>query len=164
MKELQEQKEQILADVESLAKAEYEVARLQIAKNISYAVGSLLLTICLILIAFAVLAFCAVAAVLALSQCVPAWAACLIVGAFYFLLIPVLYACHKALFINPIVRKLTGLKDCEQLAFETLRAEGNAAVQRERIHGYVRFVKAVYAHSAQLLQAAWNVIRSLFKK
>lgn len=164
MKELQDQKEQILAEAEAFAKAEYEVVRLQVVKNISHVVGSLLLTICLILVVFAVLAFCAAAAVLALSQCVPAWAACLIVGAFYFLLIPVLFACYKALFINPIVRKLTGLKDCEELKFETLRAEGKAAVQRERVYSYVRFVKVIYSHYSQLAQTVRNLIRNLFSK
>ena len=164
MKDLQDQKEQIISEVSTFAKAEYNVARLHVIDSASRIVGTLLLTICLILVAFALLAFCAVAAVIALAQCVPAWAACLIVGAFYFLLIPVLFACHKVLFINPIIRKLSGLKNAEELKFETLRAEGQAAVQRERLNGYVRFVKAIYNHYAQLGQLVWNAIRGLFKK
>ena len=102
MKELQDKKEQVRSEVESFAKAEYEVARLRLIGSVSHMVGSLLLTLCLILIAFAVLAFCAVAAVLALAQCLPAWAACLIVGAVYLLLIPVLLACSKVLFVNKL--------------------------------------------------------------
>ena len=164
MKELQDKKEQILSEVGTFAKAEYEVARLRVIENASHIVGTLLLTICLILVGFAVLAFCAVAAVIALAECVPAWAACLIVGAFYFLLIPVLFACRKPLFINPIIRNLTGLKNVEELKFEALRAEGRAAVQRERIHGYVRFVKVVYNYYTQLVQTVWDTIRGLFKK
>ena len=78
-KELQDKKEQILSEVETFAKAEYEVVRLQVIDNASRVVGALLLTICLILIAFAVLSFCAAAAVFALALCMPAWAACLIV-------------------------------------------------------------------------------------
>lgn len=163
-KELQEKKEQILTEVESFAKAEYKVARLRLIAGASHVVGSLLLTICLILVAFAVLTFCAAAAVFALAECMPVWAACLIAGAFYLLLIPVLLACSKALFINPIVRKLSGLKNTEELKYETLRAEGNAAVQRERMNGHLRFVRAIYNYYSQLAQAAWNAIRSLFKK
>ena len=164
MKELQNKKDQILSEVETFAKAEYEVARLKVIENASQVVGSLLLTICLILIAFAVLAFCAAAAVLALVQCLPAWAACLIVGAVYLLLIPILIACSKSLFIDPLVHKLSGIKNVEELKYETLRAEGRAAVQRERMNGYVRFAQVMYNHYSQLAQTAWNAVRSLFKK
>ena len=164
LKELQEKKEQVRSEVESYAKAEYEVARLRLIGSASHVIGSLMLTICLILISFAVLAFCAVAAVLALAQCLPAWAACLIVAAFYLLLIPVLLACSKALFINPIVNKLSGLKNTEELKYETLRAEGCAAVQRERMSAHIRFAQILYTHYSQLAQTAWKAIRSLFSK
>jgi hypothetical protein len=164
MNDLQDKKEQILSEVETFAKAEYEVARLKMIDNTSRVVGALLLTICLILIAFAVLAFCAAAAVVALAQCVPTWAACLIVGAVYLLLIPLLIACSKQLFIDPIVNKLSGLKNSEELKYETLRAEGQAAVQRERMNGHVRFAQAMYYHYSQLAQTVWTTIRSLFSK
>lgn len=164
MNDLKEKQAQILSEVETFAKAEYEVARLKVIENASQIVGSLLLTICLILIAFAVLAFCAAAAVLALAQCLPAWAACLIVGAVYLLLIPILIACSKPLFVNPLVNKLSGIKNVEELKYETLRAEGRAAVQRERMSGYVRFAEAIINHYTQLAQTAWNAVRILFKK
>lgn len=164
MNDLKEKQAQILSEVETFAKAEYEVARLKVIENASQIVGTLLLTICLILIAFAVLAFCAAAAVLALAQCLPAWAACLIVGAVYLLLIPILIACSKPLFVNPLVNKLSGIKNVEELKYETLRAEGRAAVQRERMSGYVRFAEAIINHYTQLAQTAWNAVRSLFKK
>ena len=66
--ELQDKTEQILSEVETLAKAEYEVARLKVIDNSSRLVGSLLLTICIILVAFAVLSFFAAAAVFALAS------------------------------------------------------------------------------------------------
>ncbi len=151
-------------DVKELAKAEYEVARLRVIDQVSRLIGSLLLSICLILVVFAVLAFCAAAAVVALAQCVPTWAACLIVGAVYFLLIPVLIACYKVLFINPLIRKMSGMKNAEELKMETLRAEGHAAVQLERITGRIRLAKAVYEQSVQLGHMVWNLVRGLFKK
>ena len=162
--ETQELKEHVLGEVETYAKAEYEVARLRVIEKVGHLVGSLLLTICLILIAFAVLTFCAAAAVFALAEYLPAWAACLIVGGVYLLLIPVLAACSKVLFINPIVRKLSGLKNVEELAMETVRAEGRAAVQRERITSKVRLAQTIYRHYTQLAQTAIQTIRSLFHK
>lgn len=153
MKGLQDKKEVILSEVETFAKAEYDVARLRMIDKISRVLGSFLLSICLILIAFAVLSFCAAAAVFALAQCMPTWAACLLVGAVYLLLIPVMFACSKAMFINPIVNKLSGLKDLEDLKCETVRAEGSAALHRERMNERIRFVRTI-----------WNIIRRLFKK
>ena len=47
---------------------------------------------------------------------------------------------------------------------KALRAEGRAAVQRERLNGYVRFAKAMYDHYVNLAQTAWNFIRGLFRK
>lgn len=162
--ELQDKKEQILSEVETFAQAEYKVARFKVIDYASRIVGSLLLTICLILIAFAVLTFCAAAAVFALAQFLPAWAACLIVGAVYLLLIPVLIACSKPLFIDPLVRSLSGLKNSEELKYETLRAEGQAAVHRERMYGHVRFARAMYSRYTQLAQTVWSTIRNLFNK
>lgn len=162
--DMQDAKEQILTEVESYAKAEYAVVRYRAIDKISRVVGSFLLTICLILVAFAVLSFCAVAAVFVLAQYVPAWAACLIIGAIYLMLIPVLIACSKVLFVNPIIRMLSGLKNSEDLRYETARAEGMAAVQRERMNGHLLFAKAVVNHCSNMIQMAWKTIRSIFSK
>jgi len=62
------------------------------------------------------------------------------------------------------VRSLSGLKNSEELKYETLRAEGRAAVQRERINGYVRYTQAIYNYYAQLVKTAWSAIRSMFSK
>lgn len=164
LNELEDKKEQILSEVETYAKAEYELVRLQVIDNASRTVGALLLTICLILVAFAVISFCASAAVFALAEHIPTWAACLIIAGAYLLLIPVLLLGSKALFIDPIVKKMSGLKNTEELKYETLRAEGRAAVHRERMNGHVRFAQALYSHYVSLLQAAWNTIRSIFSK
>ena len=140
---------QILPDVEAFAKAEYDVIRLKVIDKVSHLVGALLLTICLILVGFAVLTFGAAAAVFALAQCMPLWASCLIIGGVYLLLIPILLIVSTALFVNPIIRKLSGIKNEQELKYETIRAEGEAAVQRERM-------KAV--------QTVWSTIRNLFVK
>lgn len=164
LKELQENKDVMVSEVEAFAKAEYEVARLKLVDSAAKLIGSLLLTICLILVAFAVLSFCAAAAVFALALCMPIWAACLIIGGVYLLLIPLLIACSKALFINPIVNKLSGLKNIEQLTYETLRAEGRAAVHRERMSSHVRFVQTLYRYYSRIAQTAWQTVRRLFSK
>lgn len=163
-RESQDTREQILSEVKTFAKAEYDVARLQVINQVSHLIGSLLLTICLILIAFAVLTFGAAAAVFALAQCMPTWAACLVAGAVYLLLIPLLLACSKVLFTNPIVNKLSGLKNLEELKCETIRAEGNAALQRERMNGRIRFAHTTYLFYSQLVKTVWQTVRNWFNR
>lgn len=162
--EMQEQKEFIRSEVETFAKAHYDVLRLRLITNASHLIGSLLLTLCIILVSFAVLTFCAAAAVFALALCVPSWAACLIVGAVYLMVIPLLVVCSKQFFVNPIVRKLSGLKNTEELKYETLRAEGRAAVQRERVTGRLQLVRSLYSYYSKVAQTAWAAIARLFKK
>lgn len=162
--EFQDLKEQVLSEAESFVKTEYEFARLRVIDYVSRLLGSLLLTLCIILAAFAMLTFCAAAAVFALGQVVPMWAACLIIGAVYLVLIPVLIACSKVLFTNPIIRRLSGLKSAKQFKYETLRAEGRVAVQRERVSGQVRLARAIYNHYTHLARSAWNALRGLFSK
>lgn len=162
--EWQEQKNELLAEVKTYAKAEYDLVRLRAVEKISYVLGSLLLSLCLILVAFALLAFLAVAAVFILANYMPAWAACLITGAFYLILIPILLLCSKPLFINPIINKLSGCKDTHELECETVRAEGRVALHRERMSGRVRFVQEMYNYYTHLVQSGWSFIRKLFKK
>ena len=140
---------QILPDIEAFAKAEYDVARLKVIDKVSHLVGALLLLICLILIAFTVLTFGAAAAVFALAQCMPLWASCLIIGAVYLLLIPILLIAGTVLFVNPIIRKLSGIRNEQELKYETIRAEGELALQRERM---------------KVVQTVWSTLRSIFSK
>lgn len=143
----------ILSDIEKLAKAEYDIVRFRLVDYVSRLVGALFLAICILLIVFAVLAFGAGAAVFALAQCMPTWAACLIIGGVFVILIPVVVLCSTVLFVNPVVRKLSGMKNAEQLQYETLKAERDVAVQRERISSHFHF-----------LSDLWTKLTLLFRK
>ena len=68
-----------------------------------------------------------------------------VLGAFYLLLIPLMIACSRVLFVDPIIRKLSGLKNSEELKFETLRAEGQVGVLACRKHNarYVSLIELV---------------------
>lgn len=162
--QFQEEKEQIIREVSDYAQAEGEVVRLKLIDKFSQVVGRLLLTVCLVLIAFAMLAFCAVAAVVALSQCMPLWAASLIIAGLYLLLIPVVLIGSKALFVNPIIRNLSGKKHVEELRYETLRAEGQAGVLRERLSGRVRFAVSHVTHYVEMATSVWKTVSGLFRK
>ena len=130
----------ILSDIEKLAKAEYDIVRFHVVDYVSRMVGALFLAISILLIVFAILAFGAGAAVFALAQCMPTWAACLIIGGVFVILVPVVILGSTILFVNPVVRKLSGLKNSEQLQMETIKAEGQVAVQKERISSHFHFI------------------------
>jgi len=159
-----EAKEQLLEEVGSYANAEYEYSRLRVVDYVSRLAGTVLLAVGLILIAFAVLSFCAAAAVFALAMYMPAWAACLIVAACYILLIPVLVICSKTLFRNLVIRRMSGLKNREALRLETIRAEGNAALRRERLNGRLLIVQALYSRLAQWGTTIKDLLSGLFRK
>lgn len=159
-----EAKEQLLEEVGSYANAEYEYSRLRVVDYVSRMAGTVVLAVGLILIAFAVLSFCAAAAVFALAMYMPAWAACLIVAACYILLIPVLVICSKTLFRNLVIRRMSGLKNREALRLETIRAEGNAALRRERLNGRLLIVQALYSRLAQWGTTIKDLFHGLFRK
>ena len=143
----------ILSDVQKFAKAEYDIVRYRLVDYISRMVGALFMAISLLLIVFAILTFGAGAAVFALAQCMPTWAACLIIGGVFVILVPVVIFGSTLLFVNPIVRKLSGIKNAEQLQLETLKAEGEVAVQKERISSHFRYITDL-----------WTTITRLFRK
>lgn len=162
--ELQEKKDILLQDVENYARSEAEVLRLKAVATVGSIAGSVLMGLCLILIAFAVLACLALAAVFALSQCVPTWAACLIVGGVYVLLIPVVIVLCKVLFVNMLVKKMSGVRNREELRYETLRAEGQAAVQQERVSGHIRSARQMITQYIRMVDRVWRIFRKLFRR
>ena len=162
--ELQDNKEGLLSEVESYAKAEYELARLRIVDYAGRIVSVFLLAICILFIVFAVLALCAAAAVSVLAQFMHTWAACLIVGGAYLLLIPLLVIGSKWFFVNPVVRKLSGIKNVEELKYATIRAEGRVAVHRERITHHVKIAQMVFDRVVGLMGSLWDTIIGIFKK
>ena len=119
-----------LNQVESDAKAYVHtlttVGKLRLVGGISRVLGLFLLVLTIVLLVFAVSAFLAVAAIVALSFCMPVWASALVVGAVYILFIILAVAFRKQLFINPFVRLLSGILFAEEgrkIEEERLRKE-----------------------------------------
>ena len=96
-------------DVKAYAQTLTTVGKLRLVGGISRVVGMFLFILTLILLVFAVTAFCAVAAISWLSFYMPIWAAALAVGALYVVAIILIIILRKKLFINPFVRLLSGI-------------------------------------------------------
>lgn len=126
---------QVQTDVKDYVSTQTTIGKLRLVSAVSRILGVFLFTITLILLAFALLCFLAVAAISALSVVVPLWAAALIVAALYLLLIIIAIVGRKGLFVRPFVRKLNTILAVEgtQEADEP-RLQEKANLQLEKIN------------------------------
>lgn len=157
-----ENKSQVLTEVQSYVKSEYDIVRLKVTKRASLISGALLLIICVLFLAFLMIVSLAVGGTLALLEVMPAWAVFLIMGAIFMVLIAVLLLCSKLIFVNPIVRVLSDNQSLDDLETESLRAEGNAALQRERLNNRVNAVQTAIDEYTQVFNLVVKLIRRFF--
>lgn len=111
------------------------VGQLRLIGIISRVLGLFLLIFNIVLCVFALFAFGAVAAIDALSQCMPVWAAALIASAVCLLLMAIVVAARKPLFVHPFIALMSKqLIDTEEhLEVETIKAEHEMELQTLRI-------------------------------
>ena len=114
---------------------------------------------------FALLAFGAVAAIHALSACMPIWAASLIIGSIYIVLMAVTIMCRKQLFINPFIHLMEKqVHTEEELALKTMEAEHKAELQRVKMECQVDNATRELDFYANLLSRAWNFITGKLRR
>ncbi len=144
-----EEYEYLLADLQEYGRTRWEQAKLTLLDKVSRIAGLLLLGLAVILIVFALVAFGGVALISALSDCMPVWAASLIVAALWIILLVVVISLRRQLFINPMLaaiaailftgqpkRKLTVEKvqqESEMLAYKAGEQEKQLNRETERI-------------------------------
>ncbi|MBR1877375.1 MAG: phage holin family protein [Paludibacteraceae bacterium] len=117
---------QVQADASAYLSTRTLLGKLRIIGGVSRVLGLFLLVLTTVLLLFGFLGLCSVAAVLALGNCMPVWAAALVVGAAYVLLIILAFIFRKQLFINPFVKLLSGIffeKEGRQIEELRLRKE-----------------------------------------
>lgn len=118
--------DQVRTDLTAYAKTLSIVGRLRLIGGSSRVLGLFLLVLTVILLVFGITAFCSVAAIVALSYCMPLWAAALIMGGVYLLFVVIAVAFRKQLFINPFVKLLSGIffaEEGRQIEEQRLREE-----------------------------------------
>jgi hypothetical protein len=95
----------------------------------------------------------------------PLWGAALILGAVYILLIIVVIACRKPLFIHPFIRLMSKqLRSEEELALKTIEAEHKAELARVRITGQVDNATRELNFFVNLFTRLWDVIKGLIRR
>lgn len=157
--------EQIKQEVSTYGQSMGEVGRLRLVSIVSRVLGLFLLIFTIVLCVFALLAFGAVAAIHALSACMPIWAASLIIGSIYIVLIAVTIMCRKQLFINPFIHLMDKqVHTEEELALKTMEAEHKAELQRVRMECQVENATRELDFYANLLSRAWNFITGKLRR
>ena len=111
------------------------------------------------------LAFCAVAAIDALSFYMPVWASALIVGGVYVLLLIIAVLCRKPLFINPFIRLLSSqIQSEDELEAQTVEAEHQLEMQRVRMECEVENATREVVFYTTIISRWWSIFKVLLKK
>lgn len=156
---------QIKEEVTEYGKSVGNVGRLRLIGIISRVLGLFLLIFTVVLCLMALFSFGAVAVIDLLSNYMPVWAAALIIGSTYILLIAIAIACRKILFIHPFIKLLSKqIRSEEELALKTMEAEHKAELQRVRMQCHIENATRELDFYAGLLSRAWNAIKGLLTK
>lgn len=157
--------ENMKEELTGYGKSMTEVGKLRLIGIISRLLGRFLLLLTVVLCVLALLAFVAVAVIDALSQVLPVWAAALIIGSIYLVLIVVAILCRKQLFVNPFIKLLSkDIKSEEELAIETLEAEHEADLHMVEMKNNVRNFSRDMSVFARLIGRGWTLLKGLTKK
>jgi len=152
-------------EVTEYGKSVGEVGKLRLIGIISRVLGLFLLILTLVLCALAIFTFGAVAIIDILSAYMPVWAASLIIGSTYIVLIVIALACRKQLFIHPFIKMLSKqITTEEELALKTMEAEHKAELQQVRMQCQVENATRELDFYASLLSRAWDAIKGLLHK
>jgi hypothetical protein len=139
-----------------------EVGKLRLVGIISRVLGLFLLILTIVLCALAVFTFAAVAIIDILSEFMSVWAASLIVGSTYLILLLVAILCRRPLFINPFIALLTKqIKTEEELRLKTIEAEHQVEVQQVRMTCQVENVVREFDFYVSLFSRIRQAIKRL---
>ena len=151
--------EQIKEEASQYGKAVGEVGKLLLIGIVSRVLGLFLLIITVMLCIIALFTFGAVAAIDAMSLCMPVWAASLIVCGAYIALIIVLIIARKPLFVHPFIALLSKhvIGSQRELEMEILKAEHEVEKHHLRIGArvestvgelsfFVHLIKRIFKH------------------
>ena len=156
---------QVKSELGEYGKAVGNIGRLRLIGIISRALGLFLFILTVVLCALALFTFCAVAAIDAMSVYMPVWAAALIIGSAYVVLIIIAIIGRKPLFVHPFIKMLSKQISTEdELKMQTMEAENKAALQLVRMETRVENATREIELYVNIFSRLWKFIRRLFKK
>ena len=149
---------QVKSELTEYSKSLAEIGKLRLIGIVSRVLGLFLLILTVVLCAIGLFAFASVAAINALTACMPLWAAALIVGAVFLLLIILAIVGRKPLFVHPFIRLMSNqIRSEEELALRTIEAENNAQLQRVKMECRVQNATQQFHFVTSLIGKIWNL-------
>jgi len=100
---------QLLSDVQSYFSRRYDLFLVRLLEKVSRILGLLIAIVVVLFLSSIVVIFGGIALAYVLGQWLPMWAAYLIIGAVFTLLLVLAIAFRKQLFVNPIVGVLSAI-------------------------------------------------------
>jgi membrane protein implicated in regulation of membrane protease activity len=156
---------QVKGELTEYSKALGTVGRLRLIGIISRVLGLFLLILTVVLCALALFTFGAVAAIDAMSACMPVWAAALIIGCSYIVLIILAIVCRKPLFVHPFIKLMTKqIKSEEELALKIIEAEHAVDLQNTRMQCQIENATREWDFYVNLFSRLRDLIRKIFRK
>ena len=156
---------QVKEELSAYGKALGRVGQLRLIGIVSRVLGMFLMIFTVVLCALALFTFGAVAAIDAMSVHMPVWAAALIIGSAYLVLIIVAILCRKPLFIHPFIRLLSKqIKSEEELELKTIEAQHTAEIHQVRIENQVENATRELEFFVNLLSRLWSTLSRLFRR
>lgn len=99
----------LVEDGKKYLETRVSLLKLDLLDKLSQIIGIIVLVLIVALLLMTALAFFAAAAVGALCNLMPMWVACVIVGSLFVILIVLCIAFQTKWFVNPIIRRLSGI-------------------------------------------------------
>lgn len=148
-----------MEDLRNYISTRLDLIKLEVAHTIGELVSVMILCIVVSFLLLPVLAFLGAAAACGLALVMPAWAACLVMAGVFLLLMIILVACRKVLFVRPIQNKIRHLlgqqAKSRDYELEKVLLEAKIVVEEERLRQAFRPIN--------LIMDAWEWIKTLRK-
>jgi hypothetical protein len=142
-----------------------QYGQLRLIGIISRVLGMFLLILTVVLCGLALFTFAAIAVIDILSNYMPVWAAALIIGSTYIVLIIMAFVCRQKWFINPFIKMLSEqIKTEEELILKTAEAEHQAEIQRVRMECHIENATREITFYTGLITRIWESLKRLFHK
>ena len=158
--------EKIKSEATVYGKAIGHVGRLHLIGLISRVLGLFLLIFTVILCVLALFTFGAVAAIDVMGNYMPVWAAALIIGSVYLVIILVAVFCRRQLFVQPFIALLSKhlIHTQEELDIETLKATHEVELQTVRIETRIENATRELDFYASLITRVWKWITDKLRR
>lgn len=159
----------LLADLQEYGKTRFEQAKLTLLDKLSRIAALLLLGLAVILIVFAIVAIGGVALISALSNCMPTWAAALIVAAIWLVFLVLVITLRKHLFLNPMLAAIAAILfgtqkrnlTVESLNQETQMLDYKAGEQEKNLQREAERMQRSWMDLLERFTAARNLVSNL---